>query len=220
MATTKSAMTPEQAAATIADVQDYRQGFTARAAGTIWMVWGLVLGALAIGDVANWAGDGGQEGNLTDGLYVGYVLFVLAGGILVNHAVWKSQALVTGEGSRFWLVSGLAVLLIGTGAVLANLGLTQLFEATLPDEEGTFYRSGFGIMATTVAATITFLQRKRVTWIPGALAAAAFLLFQSIFPLLIGSSEAMSTMVRASFLSGIVAVAVCAAVGLYLFRRG
>jgi len=162
---------PEDALAEIAALRGYRERLTAQAAGVVWMVWGLVIalaGLVALFTTAQFV-DGEKE--------VALLLWGLAicGGALVTNAVLRMQALETASGPAAW-----APYALGAGAlaavVLLDGGLawaaTHLFG--LPRGHGLGFAS-FNLLPAAGAATIAFLQRRRLGPGLGYAAAAAFL---------------------------------------------
>lgn len=211
-------MTPEQAAAAIADVKEARQGLTARAAGIIWMVWGLVLAAITISGPASWLDGNGAGFDLTDVLELVFMLVVVAVGIMSTFMVWHSHALVAGHRTRFWFTAGLAVLGIVVGTIAINVFLVDLLISLEP--AGAFYRTSIPTVAMMVALIITWLQRHRVAWWPGVLIAVAMLVLQVAFPFLIAGDESPVAFVRATFLEGSVVAVGFSVAGFWHFLRG
>lgn len=212
-------MTAEEAAAAIGEVRDYRQGLTARAAGTIWMVWGLVLGALAITDVAAWAAEEpGQGTTFWFQLVFGWI--VLAVGASTTAAIWKSQALVRGTAFRSILVFLAVLAVLAIAAVGAEIFFHWFAARLVPDEPGTYYRSGAGSVAALTALAITWFQRKRVARWPGLLVALVMIAIQVAYPYWVGATDDLEVIARASFLNGAIMLASFTAAGLVHFRRG
>lgn len=219
MAGKKSSMTPEAAAAAIAEVGEYRQGLTARAAGIIWMIWGFFLAALAIADLASWSDGNGAGFDLTDTMEIVFILVLFAAAFATTWAVWHSQALVTGHGVRMWATTGMVLLILVVTIGVAQLGFYAFLETVLPGPDP-HYRTAQGFVMASVAAAIMVLQRRRVAWWPGMIAVVAGVALQVTYPYLIGSGDAIAAFVRLSFLEGAVAVAAFVTVGLTHFLRG
>lgn len=218
-------MTPAAAAAAIADVQSYRQGLTARAAGTIWMVWGLALAAIAAAEMGAAAqflegppsGEGfSVEWGAMFPALVGFVAFI--GAVVASNAIWKSHAIQNEETHRPWVAWVAAA---GIVAAFEVIGLTVLFllagNATV-DSPDTTYIFITPLFSAGIAAALTFMLRRRTPVLPGILASVALELVLVASLLFEGSIQ--DQVVNAASLHAVTAIVACGGVGLYLFRRG
>lgn len=217
-------MTPAEAAATIRDVRDYRQGLTGRAAGTIWMIWGLALAVVATAemgiihllDTSN-AGEGfGVVRGAVGPALVGITAFVAA--IVASNAVWRSHAIAHDERHRPWVAWATAA---GIVAVFEIVGLTLLFALSAnvgPDDPAFTYVFISPFFSAGVAAALTFLLRRRVRVLPGILASVALEAVVGVALLLNGALEEKVTL--AASLHAIVALLALGGAGLWHFRRG
>jgi len=168
-----SAMTPEQALQTVASVRAYREGLTSRAAGIVWMVWGVTLGFMLLTSmVYDFADEEVRQGPwwpaaIGVGILANLVGIAL-GGVLTN-AVWKAHAL-EGEGlPPPWVAFAAAVVFI-----LAFIGLSVALKAALYN----VVRMGFNyapllLFGSLACATMAWLLRGRSAARPGLIAAGA-----------------------------------------------
>jgi hypothetical protein len=173
MAQAASAMTPEEALQTVANVRAYREGLTERAAGIVWMVWGVTLGFLLMTSlVYDFANDRVHDGGwwpVAVGIGIAGNLLGLALGGLLTNAVWKAHAL-QGEGlPPRWLAFAAAIVF-----VLAFIGLSALLKAALYST----VRLGFNyspllLFGSLACAAMAFLLRGRIAPRAGLTAAGA-----------------------------------------------
>lgn len=218
-------MTPEQAAAAIADVGDYRQGLTNRAAGTIWMVWGLALAVIAAIEVSMVAFM--SEFEPTGGFHVetgalGPVLVMLTAfvaAIVASNAIWKSHAIANDETHRPWIAWATAA---GIVAVFEAIGLTILFTASwVSDGHGPDLTYIFvsPLFSAGIAAALTFMLRKRTRILAGVLASLALELVV-VLVWLFADGRLEDQLVFATSFHSVVCMLAFGGVGLHLFRRG
>lgn len=181
MANATQAMTPEEALQAVASVRGYRERLTARAAGIVWMVWGLALafhGFAALFVEFPALGADVVDGNgLMPGakwmLLLAIAFTVYAGGMLTN-AVWHAHALETDRTTPAW------VAFAASGAVIAVLAGIVVGSNVLADSLGQLGQRGIAfsplaLLAAGGAATIAILQRRRVAMLPGLLGALVLL---------------------------------------------
>ncbi|MEA3203793.1 MAG: hypothetical protein QOI63_1472 [Thermoplasmata archaeon] len=162
-------MTPQQALASLAAVQGYRERLTAQAAGIVWMVWGLVV--LAIGLATFYGSDHARE----EVKPVAFALMgaVVAAGALLTNAVWRAHALEA-EAHAPWVpyAAGLGTLAAVVGAVeLVDWLLSEVLRSAMGRTPLGF--APLNLLAAAGALAIALLQRRRVAPAPGLAAAAA-----------------------------------------------
>lgn len=182
MAPPTAAMTPEEALQTVAGVRQYRERLTARAAGIVWMVWGLALtfySFLALFVEAPGQGTDVFEGKgiMANGWIlelVGLLLMVTWAGFVTN-AVWQSHALEAERPHAAWIpfaAGVVVVVLIGALNTLSNQLVTAQGHQVGP--LGIAF-APLALLAAAGAVTIAVLQRRRVRMLPGLLGALALL---------------------------------------------
>jgi hypothetical protein len=188
-----SDMTPQQALETIAQVRGYRERLTARAAGQVWMVWGLALALLATTELAALVPAPEPEG---EGLRVGLAwqalplpLAALAGGVLATNAVWRAHALERGERHRSWVAWAAVGAFLVAAMATGLLALLAVVAWAVPAGPDTQVLVGPGIAAVG-ALLLSVLQRRRVPAAPGLAAAAALVAANLLLPLVPGASLA------------------------------
>lgn len=127
---TPARMSPDEALETLATVRDYREGLTARAAGIVWIVWGVTLGfMLAINMVFEF-----DDSQLRDSPYhVGAISVGLAGivgalvvGGLLTNITWRAHALGREGLPPPWVAFAAAVVVI-----LSFIGLSLILKQVL-----------------------------------------------------------------------------------------
>lgn len=220
------AMTPEQATEAIASVRDYRQGLTARAAGLVWMVWGLALAILASADMVGILNL--DEESMVEGegwIWPGLIsvlmpLAALAAGAIITNAIWKAHALERGAHHRSW-VAWLGIIgILAAGVAIGFLSITLAQEfLNEPGAPSTTYILVMPLVAAVAAGLIAVLQRRRVKSLPGILAALALVGVEFLLPVLTHGTleekilQGVQTTMFAIF-------TVFVATGLWYYKRG
>lgn len=231
MASTKSAMTPEAAAAAIAEVGEYRQGLTARAAAIVWMVWGLTMAGVAMLDIVVAPTVQVDPSLLNEGWNVqehGYVYLVLPltfliGGVLATNAIWRAHAIERATRHRGWVAWAA---LAGLIALVVAVGLTAVYVAIRFTNPGTADRPAFGLTYVFItpvfsggaALLLSLLQRRRVRPLPGLIGTAVLLAWMFLATLLEGSLA--TKVANAGIVHAVLCVVVFCGVGLWHFNRG
>lgn len=228
MASQPPAMTPEEALQTVASVRGYREQLTARAAGNVWMVWGLVLAILAVSDLVGLHEMEAADESVEEGwsfAFPGWAPLVamalaLAGGAVATNAIWKANALEAGGRHRSWVawvgILGLLVIVAAIGVTTVEIMGRVVDPTTAPDDT---YILLSPTLAAVAAGAIALLQRKRVAAWPGLGAAAALLGAQALIPLLV-SGSLQDKIFSGAFWSMTCTIAVFFAVGLWHSRKG
>lgn len=217
------AMTPEQALQTIAAVRDYRERLTARAAGIVWLVWGLALSFQAFAALfVEFPGLGADvvEGDGAGGMMAGgvwleaaAVLIMVAAGAALTNAVWRAHALETERPHAPWIpyVSALALAITFIALVTASNMLLDVG----PDGIGF---APLALFAAAGAVAIAVLQRHRVPMLPGLLGALALLnLF--VFGRFLPYPQDLDTQAWGAAVMALSAIVVYSAVGLWTMRK-
>lgn len=216
-----TAMTPEEALQTIASVRAYRERLTARAAGLVWIVWGLALSFQAFaGLFVEMPGYGADvvdgEGVMAGGWILELAVLLLAvgcGGFLTN-AIWRAHALETDRPHPGWLpfVAGIGVILVMVSlTVLSNQVDRQL------GPQGIGF-SPLALLAAAGAVAIAVLQRRRVRMLPGLLGALVLLnLF--IFARFLAYPQDFDTQAWGAAVMALSALVVYFAVGAWTMRK-
>ena len=221
MAQTLPAMTAEEALQTVANVRTYREHLTARAAGIVWMVWGLALSFHAF--AALFVESPGLGGDVVDGgpglmanawameLAILVVMVAVAGAL--TNAVWRGLALEAERDHPAWVpyVAGLLVVL-SLGAVVF---LTNAAGRFGPD--GIAF-APLALLASVGAIAIATLQRRRVPVIPGLLGA---LVLANLFAFgrFLAFDQGHDTQSWGAGVMALSAVVVYSAVGLWTMRK-
>lgn len=231
MGATAHAMTPEQATAAIASVRDYRQGLTSRAAGTVWMVWGLAMAGVAMLDiiVAPTIPDSTEPGwNVQEHgwVYMLLPLTMLVGAVVASNTIWRSHALELQVRHRPW-VAWLA--LAGLVAAVALVGILTIFVAlTVTDPSPAPGQAAFEhtyVFVTPVfsggaAVLLALLQRKRVVAWPGLVAGGLLLAWMVVAPFVLEGNGLGDQVAYAGIVHVVLAMVCLGGVGLVHFRRG
>ena len=225
-----TAMTFADAAATIAEVRGYRQGLTARAAGTVWMVWGLALAGIALIDVlvAPTIPDATEPGwNVQENAWAIVLVpgILLLGATVATNTIWKAHAREMQARHQAWVtwlaVLGVVAVMIGIGFLTVILAIAFTDPSPAPGQpafENT-YVFVTPILSSGVAFVLSLLQRRRVPAWPGLVAGVLLLAWMAIAPFVLEGG--LSTKVA---LAGLVhctlAMVALGGVGLLHFRRG
>jgi hypothetical protein len=214
-------MSPQQALSTIANLRTYRETLTRRAAGIVWMVWGLALSfhAFAVvfvefpglgNDVAE--GGAGLVANSWALESAALVVMLAVGGALTN-AVWRAHALETERTHPSWmpyLASALVVLGMGALVFLSN-------QAGQFDPQGIAF-APLALLAAAGAVAVAMLQRRRVSAMPG-LVGALVLLNLFVFGRFLAFGQDFDTQVWGAAVMALSAVVVYSIVGLWTMRQ-
>lgn len=225
MAQAIPAMTPEEALQTVAAVRGYRERLTGRAAGIVWMVWGLALtfySFLVLYVEAPGQGTGATEGGaiMANGWILELVglLVMVAWAGLVTNAIWRSHALDAERPHAPWIpyAAGLLVVfVIGAANTLSN---------QLATEEGQQFGplgiafAPLALLAAAGAVAIAALQRRRVRMLPGLLGALVLLnLF--VWGRFIAFPQDFDTQSWGSAVMALSALVVYSAVGAWTMRK-
>lgn len=217
MAQAIPAMTPEEALQTVASVRGYRQRLTGKAAGIVWMVWGLALTlVLNAGIQVDFApqtlkSDAWLAGNIAVGALG--ILLAVAAGALASNAIWRAFALEGEPGHRAWLPYAVGVGLVVVFFLVAN-GIG--FVGDLLGWSG--YYSPMHLLSALGAFAIAYLQRSRVSPVAGYVAGSVLLLVLALTFFPAGDTE------QARVLAGravtFVPLIIYTAVGLLHIRQG
>jgi hypothetical protein len=225
MAQAIPAMTPEEALQTVAGVRSYRERLTSRAAGIVWMVWGLALSFSAFaGLFVEYPGLGGDVVEGGPGLMANawlleaiVLLVMVAVAATLTTAVWRAHALEAERSHAAWIpyVAGLLV-------VVAVVALTVL--SNQPEIWGD-RRTNQGIafaplalLASAGAAAIAVLQRHRVAILPG-LVGSLLLLNLFVFGRFLSFPQDHDTQSWGAAIMALSAIVVYSAVGLWTMRK-
>ncbi len=165
MASESTTATPAQMVAALHDIGDYREALTNRAAGIIWILWGLVLAAVGLHSTVYFLGSPGT--GWADGAAI--VVFGAAGAIATN-AVWRSQALRRDDEHRAWVAW-----LVGIGVPMALGAVVMLSNEIVTLPEGAFPLAPVLLLSATGAFTISLVQRHHVWATPGFIAAGVLM---------------------------------------------
>ncbi|HUR26367.1 MAG TPA: hypothetical protein VM327_10185 [Candidatus Thermoplasmatota archaeon] len=218
-------MTPEEALQTIASVRGYRERLTARAAGLVWMVWGLALSFHAFAalfvefpgfgaDVVE--GDGVMPGGWVLEL-IDIGVTIACAGILTN-AIWRAHALETERTHAPWIPFA-----AGAGVILLMIALTLLSNqasTTVGHQLGPLgiAFAPLALLAAAGAVAIAVLQRRRVPMWPGMLGALVLLnLF--VFGRFISYPQDVDTQSWGAAMMALSSIVVYFAVGTWTMRR-
>ena len=223
MAQTTPAMTPEEALQTVAGVRRYREHLTSRAAGIVWLVWGLALTFQAFvalfvefpgrgADVVEGDGPGGMMANGW-ALEVLAIVLMIGSGAALTNAVWRAHALETERIHAPWIPYGAAVLLAAIFIAVPNLSNRFL----------DLGQTGIGfaplaLFAAAGAALIAVLQRHRVRMLPGLLG-GLLLLNLFIFGRFLPFAQAHDTQAWGAAVMALSPLVVYGLVGLWTMRK-
>lgn len=214
MATTKQAMTPQDAIATLREVGQYRERLTARAAALLWVVWGLVLGVVGFGVLAETLARVGRDWWWYEAILVPFCFGV---GALASNLVWRAHALERDPGHRPWVAWAAAF-----GALAAMSGVTFLLRILVY-----VHRSGdpaFNLAPLLLAGAIgavllAVTARRRAPLLPGLVAAGALAVAFAV--LAFGPWSYSPTLELAGNMGLVLGlVATYVGVGAWLFRQG
>ena len=181
-----SAMTPNEALQTIASIRAYRERLTPRAAGLVWIVWGFALALDLVLSIAfNFVDDAKLVGYDPTARLVALVaggLFCIGGAAGATNAIWRSHSIGAERPFPAW-VPFVAILgfTVGINALLLGLQWLNGFRPF----PGLDYAPML-LIAAGGAATLAFLQRRRVTLGPGlgaALSLFGFFLMATFLPI-------------------------------------
>lgn len=168
--------TPIQALDALASLAGYRERLTSQAAGIVWMIWGLVITPLPIFFAAAF------QHNLNGGTFmaelaVAVALCAGAGGLATN-AVWRAHALEQSARPARWIAyASSAGVLVAAFVLAMATDLIPIGHLVLGDAypiTGLSF-AGLGLLGSAGAATISLLQRTRVSPGPGLACAFALL---------------------------------------------
>lgn len=225
MAQPTPAMTPEEALQTVAQVRRYREHLTARAAGIVWMVWGLALSFHAF--AALFVEAPGQGADVVEGgpglmanswaLELLVLLLMVGSAATLTNAIWRAHALELERTHAPWIPYAAALLV-----VLSIVALT--FLSNQPEVWGkvrTVQGIGFAPLALLAAAgalAIAILQRRRVPMLPGLLG-ALLLLNLFVFGRFIAFPQDHDTQSWGAAVMALSSLVVYSAVGLWTMRK-
>lgn len=214
-------MTPEQALQTISSVRDYRESLTARAAGIVWMVWGLALSfhafAVLFVEFPGQGADVTQDGTgiMANGwaLELTALVVMVASAAALTNAVWRGHALQAERTHAAWIpyIAGLVVVLVmGSMTTLSNM-------------MGEFGPLGINfaplaLLAAAGAVAIAVLQRRRVPMLPG-LAGALVLLNLFVFGRFIAFGQDHDIQSWGAAIMALSAIVVYSVVGMWTMRK-
>jgi len=170
-ATSLAPLDPKEALAALSGLHDYRERLTAQAAGIVWMAWGLVLAF--VGLVSLYTNDHNRLDGHKEAAILLWLVAVAAGGFLTN-AVWRAHALEREHPAWVPYVAGaVAVTLVVLFQEAVNWILHEGLHTGLGSAPLGF--ASFNLLPAVGAATLAWLQRKRVPGTPGWMAAVGFL---------------------------------------------
>ncbi|MEA3136547.1 MAG: hypothetical protein QOC71_828 [Thermoplasmata archaeon] len=227
------AMTPEQATETIASVRDYRQALTARAAGTLWLVWGLAMAGIAMLDVIIAPTIQVDPSTLEPGwnvqehgwVYMLLPVTMLLGAVLATNATWKAHALEMRSRHRPWVAWLVAIGLVAAVAVVGLIAIALALTITDPSPapgqpafENT-YVFVTPVLSGGAALVLAVLLRRRVTPWPGLAAGIVLLAWMAVAPFALGGTLS-DQVANAGIVHVVLCMATLGAVGLLHFRRG
>lgn len=217
------AMTPEQALQTVASVRAYRERLTARAAGIVWMVWGLALSFQAFAalfaefpalgaDVVEGDGPGGMMAGGWALEIVAIVLMVFCGGGLTN-AVWRAHALDAERQHAAWIpyAAGLGIAVLFVALLTASNRLADV------GPDGIAF-APLALFAAVGAVAIAVLQRRRVPMLPGLLG-SLLLLNLFVFGRFLAFPQDHDTQSWGAAIMALAAITVYSAVGMWTMRK-
>ncbi len=225
MAPDHETMTPVEAIATLGSVRGYRQALTHRAAGIVWMVWGLTLAGLAVSinvpDMGAAVQSPDERIRMVEGAFIGLAFWavVLVAGAISTNAVWRAHAIEREESHKSWVAYLVAFGLVALMLVASVLIMQLLSDSGLAPNQDTIIVVG-PILGALGALALAVLLRGRVPFWPGLLVALALVIVQVVLPLLVPSG---SLELKAHYGHRIGAMAILASylgVGLWFFRRG
>lgn len=221
MAQPAPAMTPEEALQTVASVRTYRERLTARAAGIVWMVWGLALSFHAFAALfVEYLGLGadvveGGPGLMRHAWLLELIILVVTVAVAsaLTNAVWRGLALEAERSHPAWVPYVAALL------VILSLGAVVF----LTNAAGQFGPSGIAfaplaLLAAVGAATIAVLQRHRVP-VRAAAIGAVVLANVFVFGRFLSFDQGHDTQAWGAAVMALSAVVVYSAVGLWTMRK-
>lgn len=207
-------MTPQDAIATLREVGNYRERLTARAAGLLWMVWGLVFGVVGFGLLAEILARVDRSWWWYEAVLVP---FCFAAGAFVSNTVWRAHALERDPAHRAWVAWAAAF-----GALAVMSGITTLLRLLVfsqRDADPAFNLAPLLLAGATGAVLLALVARRRAPLLPGLLAAAALAAAFGVLSFGPWSySPALELAGNMGLVLGLVATYVAA--GAWLFRQG